>query len=41
MMDAFAELGVSFAFPSRTVYVASLPDAKAPGPVKMATEQQL
>ncbi|PKH39721.1 mechanosensitive ion channel protein MscS [Pseudomonas sp. 43NM1] len=36
MMGAFAELGVSFAFPSRTVYVASLPDAKAPKTAKMA-----
>ncbi|WP_459615588.1 mechanosensitive ion channel family protein [Bordetella sp. 2513F-2] len=26
MMEAFAELGVDFAFPSRTLYVASLPE---------------
>ncbi|MDX3907383.1 MAG: mechanosensitive ion channel family protein [Pigmentiphaga sp.] len=29
MMEAFDELGVSFAFPSRTLYVASLPEAAA------------
>ncbi|KPX23456.1 Mechanosensitive ion channel protein [Pseudomonas syringae pv. delphinii] len=28
IMDAFAEMDVRFAFPSRTVYVASLPPVK-------------
>lgn len=28
IMEAFAELDVRFAFPSRTVYVASLPPVK-------------
>ncbi|WP_339546089.1 mechanosensitive ion channel family protein [Pseudomonas sp. RA_35y_Pfl2_P32] len=30
IMDAFNEIGVSFAFPSRTVYVASIPGAEVP-----------
>ncbi len=30
IMDAFNEIGVSFAFPSRTVYVASIPEAEVP-----------